>query len=63
MADGACSQYGYGFAWRRFNVLARFQDETSELMEIPNPDSTPIDSRTERCGQLVQEKFSSDHYL
>jgi len=63
VADGACAEYGYGFGWRRFNVLARFQDETAELMEIPNPDSVPIDSREEMCKQAVQEKFSSDHYL
>lgn len=63
VADGECKEYGYGFGWRRFDVLARFQDETAELMEITNPDSTPIHSRPEVCRQRVQEKFSSDHYL
>ncbi|NWU96985.1 SHQ1 protein, partial [Upupa epops] len=61
--DALPPQYCYGFGNLRSGVFQRLQDELGEVIDIKDPDQTPVDER--RRKRLIAEaaKFDPDHYL
>ncbi|NXY44427.1 SHQ1 protein, partial [Ceuthmochares aereus] len=56
-------QYHYGFGNLRSGVFQRLQDELSDVIDIKDPDQTPVDGRTRRRLEAEAAKFDPDHYL
>ncbi|NWH73206.1 SHQ1 protein, partial [Piaya cayana] len=56
-------QYHYGFGNLRSGVFQRLQDELSDVIDVKDPDQTPVDERTRKRLAAEDAKFDSDHYL
>ncbi|XP_010139131.1 PREDICTED: protein SHQ1 homolog, partial [Buceros rhinoceros silvestris] len=56
-------QYCYGFGNLRSGVFQRLQDELSDVIDVKNPDQTPVDERREKRLAAEAAKFDPDHYL
>ena len=55
---------GYGFAWKRLGVLAKFSaGDLDELFEWINAEEMPIECRQEMLANRDEEAFASEHYL
>uniref|UniRef100_A0A914XDS5 Protein SHQ1 homolog n=1 Tax=Plectus sambesii TaxID=2011161 RepID=A0A914XDS5_9BILA len=61
--EDTCSKFGYGFAWRRFGVFRKLQEEISQLIDLADPDDRAIDQRLQLCRDMNQQLFNEDHYL
>ncbi|XP_052030397.1 protein SHQ1 homolog isoform X2 [Apodemus sylvaticus] len=57
------SQCHYGFGNLRAGVVQRLQDELSEVIDIKDPDFTPVTERRQRRLAAELAKFDPDHYL
>ncbi|KAL1790789.1 SHQ1-like, partial [Sigmodon hispidus] len=57
------SQCHYGFGNLRAGVVQRLQDELSEVIDIKDPDFTPLTERRQKRLAAELAKFDSDHYL
>ncbi|CAG2055988.1 unnamed protein product [Timema podura] len=53
----------YGFANQKAGVFRNLQYESSELLDLPSPDTTPASYRSSLRIQREQEDFNEDHYL
>nr|CAD7442013.1 unnamed protein product [Timema bartmani] len=53
----------YGFANQKAGVFHNLQYESSELLDLPSPDTTPASYRSSLRIQREQEDFNEDHYL
>lgn len=53
----------YGFAQTKFNIFAKLSSEYGLIIDLPDPDTTPIKERTQLRILNENEKFNSDHYL
>ncbi|NXJ82122.1 SHQ1 protein, partial [Trogon melanurus] len=56
-------QYHYGFGNLRSGVFQRLQDELSDVIDIKDPDQTPVDERRRKRLAAEAAKFDPDHYL
>ncbi|XP_014802098.1 PREDICTED: protein SHQ1 homolog [Calidris pugnax] len=56
-------QYRYGFGNLRSGVFQRLQDELSDVIDIKDPDQTPVDERRRKRLAAEAAKFDPDHYL
>ncbi|NXK95782.1 SHQ1 protein, partial [Formicarius rufipectus] len=56
-------QHPYGFGNLRSGVFQRLQDELSDVIDIKDPDQTPVDERRRRRLAAEAAKFEPDHYL
>ncbi|NXK47387.1 SHQ1 protein, partial [Chauna torquata] len=56
-------QYRYGFGNLRSGVFQRLQDEFSDVIDIKDPDQTPVDERRRKRLAAEAAKFDPDHYL
>ncbi|NXN94080.1 SHQ1 protein, partial [Rhinopomastus cyanomelas] len=56
-------QYCYGFGNLRSGVFQRLQDELNEVIDIKDPDQTPVDERRRKRLAAEAAKFDPDHYL
>ncbi|NWU60412.1 SHQ1 protein, partial [Pterocles burchelli] len=56
-------QYCYGFGNLRSGVFQRLQDELSDVIDIKDPDQTPVDERRRKRLAAEAAKFDPDHYL
>ncbi|KAK4815013.1 hypothetical protein QYF61_013465, partial [Mycteria americana] len=56
-------QYCYGFGNLRSGVFQRLQDELSDVIDIKDPDQTPVDERRRKRLAAEAAKFEPDHYL
>ncbi|NXX86807.1 SHQ1 protein, partial [Urocolius indicus] len=56
-------QYHYGFGNLRSGVFQRLQDELSDVIDIKDPDQTPVDERRRKRLAAEDAKFEPDHYL
>ncbi|NXP10860.1 SHQ1 protein, partial [Thinocorus orbignyianus] len=56
-------QYRYGFGNLRSGVFQRLQDELSDVIDIKDPDQTPVDERRRKRLAAEADKFDPDHYL
>ncbi|NXV98044.1 SHQ1 protein, partial [Calonectris borealis] len=56
-------QYRYGFGNLRSGVFQRLQDELSDVIDIKDPDQTPVDERRRKRLAAEAAKFEPDHYL
>ncbi|KAF1583853.1 hypothetical protein FQV11_0016208, partial [Eudyptes moseleyi] len=56
-------QYRYGFGNLRSGVFQRLQDELSDVIDIKDPDQTPVDERRRKRLAAETAKFEPDHYL
>ncbi|CAJ0602765.1 unnamed protein product [Cylicocyclus nassatus] len=54
---------GYGFAWKRNGVLGQLSQEIGALVELTNPEHTPISERSGLCRQKDLEAFDPERYL
>ncbi|XP_021020963.1 protein SHQ1 homolog isoform X1 [Mus caroli] len=57
------SQCHYGFGNLRAGVVQRLQDELSEVIDIKDPDFTPVTERRQKRLAAELAKFDPDHYL
>nr|XP_006972650.2 protein SHQ1 homolog isoform X2 [Peromyscus maniculatus bairdii] len=57
------SQCHYGFGNLRAGVVQRLQDELSEVIDIKDPDFTPLTERRQKRLAAELAKFDPDHYL
>ncbi|CAO2606032.1 Protein SHQ1 homolog [Lemmus lemmus] len=57
------SQCHYGFGNLRAGVVQRLQDELSEVIDIKDPDFTPMSERRQKRLAAELAKFDPDHYL
>ncbi|NXN41029.1 SHQ1 protein, partial [Rhinoptilus africanus] len=53
----------YGFGNLRSGVFQRLQDELSDVIDIKDPDQTPVDERRRKRLAAEAAKFDPDHYL
>ncbi|NXI35266.1 SHQ1 protein, partial [Galbula dea] len=56
-------QYRYGFGNLRSGVFQRLQDELSDVIDVKEPDQTPVDERRRKRLAAEAAKFDPDHYL
>ncbi|XP_030357684.1 protein SHQ1 homolog [Strigops habroptila] len=56
-------QYRYGFGNLRSGVFQRLQDELSDVIDLKDPDQTPVDERRRKRLAAEAAKFEPDHYL
>ncbi|XP_005501989.2 protein SHQ1 homolog isoform X2 [Columba livia] len=56
-------QYRYGFGNLRSGVFQRLQDELSDVIDIKDPDQTPVGERRRKRLAAEAAKFDPDHYL
>ncbi|NXW54760.1 SHQ1 protein, partial [Eurystomus gularis] len=56
-------QCRYGFGNLRSGVFQRLQDELSDVIDIRDPDQTPVDERRRKRLAAEAAKFDPDHYL
>ncbi|XP_068010474.1 protein SHQ1 homolog isoform X2 [Melanerpes formicivorus] len=56
-------EYCYGFGNLRSGVFQRLQDELSDVIDIKDPDQTPVDERRRQRLAAEAAKFDPDHYL
>ncbi|NXU47120.1 SHQ1 protein, partial [Turnix velox] len=56
-------QNPYGFGNLRSGVFQRLQDELSDVIDVKDPDRTPLDERRRKRLAAEADKFDSDHYL
>ncbi|KFO77837.1 Protein SHQ1, partial [Cuculus canorus] len=56
-------QYRYGFGNLRSGVFFRLQDELSDVIDVRDPDQTPVDGRRRKRLAAEAAKFDPDHYL
>ncbi|OBS71065.1 hypothetical protein A6R68_00389, partial [Neotoma lepida] len=56
------SQCHYGFGNLRAGVVQRLQDELSEVIDIKDPDFTPVTERRQKRLAAELAKFDPDHY-
>ncbi|XP_010124048.1 PREDICTED: protein SHQ1 homolog [Chlamydotis macqueenii] len=56
-------QYRYGFGNLRSGVFQRLQDELSDVVDIKDPDQTPVGERRRKRLAAEAAKFQPDHYL
>ncbi|KAM9277170.1 protein SHQ1 homolog [Morus bassanus] len=56
-------QYRYGFGNLRSGVFQRLQDELSDVIDVKDPDQTPVDERRRKRLAAEAAKFDPDHYL
>ncbi|NXS94521.1 SHQ1 protein, partial [Jacana jacana] len=56
-------QYRYGFGNLRSGVFQRLQEELSDVIDIKDPDQTPLDERRRKRLTAEAAKFDPDHYL
>uniref|UniRef100_A0A8B9UBL1 Protein SHQ1 homolog n=1 Tax=Anas zonorhyncha TaxID=75864 RepID=A0A8B9UBL1_9AVES len=56
-------QYYYGFGNLRSGVFQRLQDELSDVVDVKDPDKTPVCERRKERLAAEAAKFDSDHYL
>ncbi|NXJ45543.1 SHQ1 protein, partial [Spizaetus tyrannus] len=56
-------QYRYGFGNLRSGVFQQLQDELSDVIDIKDPDQTPVDERRRKRLAAEAAKFEPDHYL
>ncbi|NXH21706.1 SHQ1 protein, partial [Bucco capensis] len=56
-------QYHYGFGNLQSGVFQRLQDELSDVIDIKDPDQTPVDERRGKRLSAEAAKFDPDHYL
>ncbi|KFV62327.1 Protein SHQ1, partial [Dryobates pubescens] len=56
-------RYCYGFGNLRSGVFQRLQDELSDVIDIKDPDQTPVDERRRQRLAAEAAKFDPDHYL
>ncbi|NWW49658.1 SHQ1 protein, partial [Pedionomus torquatus] len=56
-------QYRYGFGNLRSGVFQRLQDELSDVIDVKDPDQTPVDERRQKRLAAEADKFDPDHYL
>ncbi|XP_033922447.1 protein SHQ1 homolog [Melopsittacus undulatus] len=61
--NGLPLQYCYGFGNLRSGVFQRLQDELSDVIDIKDPDQTPVDERRRKRLAAEAAKFEPDHYL
>lgn len=61
--DEVCKKFGYGFGWRRHNVLGKLIHEIGNLIDLKNPESVLIEERSSKCLQQDQISFRPEHYL
>ncbi|KJH42428.1 Kae1-associated kinase Bud32 [Dictyocaulus viviparus] len=56
---------GYGFAWRRSEVLGECQlsNEIGGLLDISDPEHSFISERFSQCAQYDIKRFDADRYL
>ncbi|XP_065543532.1 protein SHQ1 homolog isoform X2 [Lathamus discolor] len=62
-AESSIPQYCYGFGNLRSGVFQRLQDELSDVIDIKDPDQTPVDERRRKRLEAESAKFEPDHYL
>uniref|UniRef100_A0A8C2U5G2 Protein SHQ1 homolog n=1 Tax=Coturnix japonica TaxID=93934 RepID=A0A8C2U5G2_COTJA len=53
----------YGFGNLRSGVFQRLQDELGDVIDLKDPDQTPIDERKMKRLEAEAAKFDPDHYL
>jgi len=53
----------YGFAMTKSNVFAKLSDEYRLIIDLPEPDSTPVAQRKALRLENETEKFIDEHYL
>ncbi|NXU74769.1 SHQ1 protein, partial [Oreotrochilus melanogaster] len=53
----------YGFGNLRSGVFQRLQDELSDVIDIRDPDQSPVDERRRKRLAAEAAKFDPDHYL
>ncbi len=53
----------YGFAHKRSGVLGRLQSELTDIIDLKDADSVPVQERSKLRKEHEQEHFSEDHYL
>ncbi|XP_063147663.1 protein SHQ1 homolog isoform X2 [Candoia aspera] len=58
-----CPSGAYGFGNQKSEVFRRLQDELNEVVDIKNPDITPVAERREKRLAAEAAKFDPDHYL
>ncbi|XP_065701716.1 protein SHQ1 homolog [Patagioenas fasciata] len=56
-------QYRYGFGNLHSGVFQRLQDELSDVIDIKDPDQTPVGERRRKRLAAEAAKFDPDHYL
>ncbi|XP_065498794.1 protein SHQ1 homolog [Caloenas nicobarica] len=56
-------QYRYGFGNLCSGVFQRLQDELSDVIDIKDPDQTPVGERRRKRLAAEAAKFDPDHYL
>ncbi|KAM6256355.1 protein SHQ1 homolog isoform 2-T2 [Porphyrio hochstetteri] len=56
-------QYCYGFGSLRSGVFQRLQDELSDVIDVKDPDQTPVEERRRKRLAAEDAKFEPDHYL
>ncbi|KAM6413641.1 protein SHQ1 homolog [Rhynochetos jubatus] len=56
-------QHRYGFGNLRSGVFQRLQDELSDVIDVKDPDHTPVDERRRKRLAAEAAKFEPDHYL
>uniref|UniRef100_A0A914ELW4 Protein SHQ1 homolog n=1 Tax=Acrobeloides nanus TaxID=290746 RepID=A0A914ELW4_9BILA len=61
--ESVCHLYGYGFASQRHGILGKFIGEIGSLIDVMDPENFAIDSRSDFCRELDEEKFDPEYYL
>ncbi|XP_019392184.1 PREDICTED: protein SHQ1 homolog [Crocodylus porosus] len=56
-------QCSYGFGNLKSGVFQRLQDELSDVIDLRDPDSTPVKERRQKRLAAEAAKFDPDHYL
>ena len=62
-ATSAENETGYGFGWTRSGVFGRFGAEIAGLLDIADPEDTPIRLRADLLRQFDANHFQPEHYL
>ncbi|CAJ0952291.1 unnamed protein product, partial [Mesorhabditis belari] len=57
------SKTGYGFGWQKSGVLGSLMAEIGQLVELEDPENSPIDERASQCYKMDVKNFNADHYL
>lgn len=63
ICDEICEKFGYGFAWKRHDVLCQFIEEISDLFDLKEPENSLIDLRAQKCLEFDKTKFNIAYYL
>lgn len=53
----------YGFAQTKSNIFSKLSSEYLLIIDLPDPDSTSQEQRTQLRYEQEMEKFDDDHYL